>query len=124
MFFTTRRFLRFCKESWLYTIWYIQTQTFSYKVFESLKAFLTLKSHRFYSFLFFSWFFLGIVFLFNSNVIVTIFGLSFLFLVLLHGWVALIHALEDYTFSSEIALVFVALNVVILVRLLFLLFGL
>jgi len=124
MFYTTRRFLHFCKQSWLYAIWYIQTQTVSYKLFEGAKSFVTLKSYRFYSFLFFSWFILGILFLCNSNIIFTAFGLLFIGFVLAHGWLALGYALEDYTFSADIAEVFVAINIVILIRLLLLIVGL
>lgn len=124
MFYTTRRFLHFCKQSWLQAIQYIQTQTFSYKIFEALQGFVTLQSYRFYSVLFFSWFFLGILFLWNSAVIFTVFGLLFIIFVLAHGWLALGHALEDYTFSSDIARVFVTINLIILVRLLLLVVGL
>lgn len=124
MFYTTRRFIHFCKQSWFHAIWYIQTQTFSYKVFEAVKGFVTLQSYRFYSVLFFSWFFLGILFLCNSAVVFTAFGLLFIIFVLAHGWIALGHALEDYTFSSDVSRVFVTINLIILVRLLLLVVGL
>lgn len=123
MFYATRRVIYFLKLRVRNYFAYLRYDTYLFQLFRETKQFFSWSSYTFFCILFYSFLVLGSISLWNFDIFFTFFGTLFLALLLIHGFKALSHIFEDYTFSPEVARIFLLLNAAILFRLVLILFG-
>lgn len=123
MFYTTRRVIHFLKQSFYQFIEYFKTSTYLVELTRTSTQFFSLTSYPFFTFLFFTFLICGSIALWNVGILYTFFGNLFWLILLVHGWKAFGHIINDYTFSPELSRIFLLANSAILFRLVLILLG-
>lgn len=124
MFYNTRRFIYLSKEALKKFQAYLRDSTYAFELTKEFNHFFSFSSYSFFFVLFFTFLLFGLIALWNVNIFFTSFGSLLILVLLVHGWKSLEHVIKDYTFSPEIAKLFLFLTSAILLRLILIVLGL
>lgn len=124
MFYNTRRFIYLSKEAFKKFQAYLRDSTYVFELTKEFNHFFSFSSYPFFFVLFFTFLLFGLIALWNVNIFFTSFGSLLTLVLLVHGWKSLEHVIKDYTFSPEIAKLFLFLTSAILLRLILIVLGL